>query len=170
MIRGRQGVGGSSLPHKHLTTPKLTIGGRQGVLLRHLLVLQGILVKFPNGLAKFHLCLFLANICTSQQNKQKMMCTAKAYPHQTPSKLTTVAGAHELRNDHYFCNDSGVLPVNNDNFAGNWTSTTMNLTKTPKRIRNSTEVEEVNIKSETSEGSDFLQRRRRLNTEKGPSG
>ena len=53
--QGKAGVGGSSLPHKRLTTPKLTIGGRQGVLLRHLLVLQGILVKFPNGLAKFHL-------------------------------------------------------------------------------------------------------------------
>ncbi len=39
----------------------------------------------------------------------------------------------------------------------------MNLTKTPKRIRNSTEDEEVNIESETSEGSDFVQRRRRLN-------
>ena len=29
-------------------------------------------------------------------------------------------------------NDSGVLPVNDDNFVGNWTNTTMNLTKTPK--------------------------------------
>ena len=61
------------------------------------------------------------------------------------------------------CNDSGVLPVNDDNLVENWTNTTMNLTKTPKRIRNSTEDEEVNIESETSEGSDFLQRRRRLN-------
>ena len=60
-------------------------------------------------------------------------------------------------------NDSGVLPVNGDNSVGNWTNTTMNLTKTPKRIRNSTEDEEVNIESETSEGSDFVQRRRRLN-------
>ena len=58
---------------------------------------------------------------------------------------------------------SGVLPVNDDNLVGNWTNTTMNLTKTPKRIRNSTEDEEVNIESETSEGSDFVQRRRRLN-------
>ena len=39
----------------------------------------------------------------------------------------------------------------------------MNLTKIPKRIRNSTEDEEVNIESETSEGSDFLQRWWRLN-------
>ena len=61
------------------------------------------------------------------------------------------------------CNDSGVLPVNDDNLVGNWTNTTMNLTKTPKRIRNSTEDEEVNIESETSEGSDFLQCRQRLN-------
>ena len=53
------------------------------------------------------------------------------------------------------CNDSGVLPVNDDNFVGNWTNTTMNLSKTPKRIRNSTEDEEVNIESETSEGSDL---------------
>ena len=53
------------------------------------------------------------------------------------------------------CNDSGVLPVNDDIFVGNWTNTTMNLSKTPKRIRNSTEDEEVNIESETSEGSDF---------------
>ena len=60
-------------------------------------------------------------------------------------------------------NDSGVLPVNGDNSVGNWTNTTMNLTKTPKRIRNSTEDEEVNIESETSEGRDFVQRRRRLN-------
>ena len=60
-------------------------------------------------------------------------------------------------------NNSGVLPVNDDNSVGNWTNTTMNLTKTPKRIRNSTEDEEVNIESETSEGSDFVQRRRRLN-------
>ena len=60
-------------------------------------------------------------------------------------------------------NDSGVLPVNGDNSVGNWTNTTMNLTKTPKRIRNSTEDEEVNIESETSEGSDFVHRRRRLN-------
>jgi len=39
----------------------------------------------------------------------------------------------------------------------------MNITKTPKRIRNSTEDEEVNIEGETSEGSDLVQRRRRLN-------
>ena len=39
----------------------------------------------------------------------------------------------------------------------------MDLSKTPKRIRNSTEDEEVNVESETSDGSDFLQRRRRLN-------
>ena len=64
--------------------------------------------------------------------------------------------------DGDLCNDSGVLPVNDDNFVGNWTNTTMNLSKTPKRTRNSTEDEEVNIESETSEGSDFLQRRRRL--------
>ena len=57
----------------------------------------------------------------------------------------------------------GVLPVNEDNSVGNWTNTTMNITKTPKRIRNSTEDEEVNIEGETSEGSDFVQRRRRLN-------
>ena len=60
-------------------------------------------------------------------------------------------------------NDSGVLPVNEDNSVGNWTNTTMNITKTPKRIRNSTEDEEVNIEGETSEGSDLVQRRRRLN-------
>ena len=59
-------------------------------------------------------------------------------------------------------NDSGVLPMNDDISVGNWTIKTMNLTETPKRIRNSTEDEEVNIESETSEGSDFLQRRRRL--------
>ena len=64
--------------------------------------------------------------------------------------------------DGDLCNDSGVLPVNADNFVGNWTNTTMDLSKTPKRIRNSTEDEEVNIETETSEGSDFLQRRRRL--------
>ena len=60
-------------------------------------------------------------------------------------------------------NDSGVLPMNDDISVGNWTIKTMNLTETPKRIRNSTEDEEVNIESETSEGSDFVQRRRRLN-------
>ena len=60
-------------------------------------------------------------------------------------------------------NDSGVLPVNEDNSVGNWTNTTMNITKTPKRIRNSTEDEEVNIEGETSEGSDLVQRWRRLN-------
>ena len=65
--------------------------------------------------------------------------------------------------DGDLCNDSGVLPLNDDKLVGNWTNTTMNLTKTPKRIRNSTEDEEVNIESETSEGSDFVQRRRRLN-------
>ena len=60
-------------------------------------------------------------------------------------------------------NDSGILPVNEDNSVGNWTTITMNITKTPKRIRNSTEDEEVNIEGETSEGSDLVQRRRRLN-------
>ena len=65
--------------------------------------------------------------------------------------------------DGNLCNDSGVLPVNDDNFVGNWTNTTMNLTKTLKRIRNSTEDEEVNIESETSKSSDFLQRQWRLN-------
>ena len=53
--------------------------------------------------------------------------------------------------------------MNDDDLVENWTNTTMNLTKTPKRIRNSSEDEEVNVESETSEGSDFLQRRRRLN-------
>ena len=70
-------------------------------------------------------------------------------------------------------NDSGVLPVNDDKihaYVGNWTNTTMNITKTPKRIRNSMEDEEVNIESETSEGSDFVQHRRRLLKQKGPSG
>ena len=60
-------------------------------------------------------------------------------------------------------NDSGVLPVNDDNFVGNWTNTTMDLSKTPKRIRNNTKDEEVNVESETSDGSDLLQPRRRLN-------
>ena len=31
--------------------------------------------------------------------------------------------------DGDLCNDSGVLPVNDDNLVGNWTNTTMNLTK-----------------------------------------
>ena len=66
------------------------------------------------------------------------------------------------------CNDSGVLPVNDDNFVGKWTNTTMNLSKTPKRIRNSTEDEEVNIESETSEGSDFTAPTE--TKQKGPSG
>ena len=39
----------------------------------------------------------------------------------------------------------------------------MDLSKTPKRIRNNTEDEEVNVESETSDGSDLLQPRRRLN-------
>ena len=66
-------------------------------------------------------------------------------------------------------NDSSVLPMNDDNsVAGNWTNTTMNLTKTPKRIRNGTEDEEVNIESETSEGSDCTAPTE--TKQKGPSG
>ena len=61
------------------------------------------------------------------------------------------------------CNASGVLPVNDDNFLGNWTNTTMDFSETSKRIRNSTEDEDVNVVSEISEGSGFQHRRRRLN-------
>ena len=60
-------------------------------------------------------------------------------------------------------NVSGVLPVNDDNFLGNRTNTIMDFSKTLKRIRNSTEDEDVNVESEISDGSDFQQRRRRLN-------
>ena len=52
-------------------------------------------------------------------------------------------------------NVSDVLPVNDDNFLGNWTNTTMDFSKTSKRIRNSTEDEDVNVVSEVSEGSDY---------------
>ena len=55
-------------------------------------------------------------------------------------------------------NISGVLPVNDDNFLGNWTNTTMDFSKTSKRIRNSTEDEDINVESEISDGSGFQQR------------
>ena len=61
------------------------------------------------------------------------------------------------------CNISGVLPVNDDNFLGNWTNTTVDFSKASDRIRNSTEDEDINVESEISDGSDFQQCWRRLN-------
>ena len=36
--------------------------------------------------------------------------------------------------DGDLCNDSGVLPVNDDNFVGNWTNTTMNLCHVSEKL------------------------------------